>query len=121
LSPRLSVSATFNYSTGVATTYPDSRFTYQGLQVPHVGDDARNNFRIPAYHRLDLGATLKNKIRLERRWQGSWTFSLYNAYARRNAFGMYFRQQENNPTQTEAVRLAIFGTILPSATYNFTF
>lgn len=121
LSARLSVSATFNYSTGVATTYPDSRFTYQGLQVPHVGDDARNNFRIPAYHRLDLGATLKNKIRPERRWQGSWTFSVYNAYGRRNAFGMYFRQQENNPTQTEAVRLAIFGTVLPSATYNFTF
>jgi len=121
LSPRLSLSATFNYSTGVATTYPDSRFTYQGLQVPHVGDDARNNFRVPAYHRLDLGATLKGKPHPERRWQGSWTFSIYNVYARRNAYGMYFRQKEDNPTQTEAVRLAVFGTILPSVTYNFTF
>ncbi|GAA4362010.1 TonB-dependent receptor [Hymenobacter saemangeumensis] len=121
LSPRLSVSSTFNYSTGVATTYPDSRFTYQGLQVPVVGDDARNNFRVPAYHRLDLGATLKGKHNPDRRWQSSWTFSVYNVYGRRNAFGMYFRQKADNPAQTEAVRMSMFGTVLPSIAYNFNF
>lgn len=120
-SPRLTFSATFNYSTGVATTYPDGRFTYQGLVVPHVGNDARNNSRVPAYHRLDLGATLKGRPHPERRWQGSWTFSIYNAYARRNAYGIFFRQNEDIPTQTEAVRLAVFGSLIPSATYNFTF
>jgi hypothetical protein len=120
-SDRLTFSATFNYSTGVATTYPDGRFSYQGLIVPHVGNDARNNSRVPAYHRLDLGATLKNRPHPERRWQGSWTFSIYNAYARRNAYGIFFRQNEDVPTQTEAVRLAVFGSLIPSATYNFTF
>jgi hypothetical protein len=121
VSPRLSVSSTFNYSTGVATTLPDSRFTYQGLAVPHVGDDARNNFRTPAYHRLDLGATLKGKPHPERRWQGSWTFSIYNVYGRRNAYGLYVRQKEDSPAQTEAVRMAVIGSVVPSATYNFSF
>ena len=121
VSPRLTLSSTFNYSTGVATTVPDSRYVYQGLVVPNVNGDVRNNYRVPAYHRLDLAATLKGKPHPERRWQGSWTFSLYNVYGRRNAFGLYFRQNEDQPTQTEAVRLSIFGTVLPSATYNFTF
>ncbi|WP_310395868.1 TonB-dependent receptor [Hymenobacter sp.] len=121
VSDRLTLSSTFSYSTGVATTVPDSRYVYQGLVVPNVNGDVRNNYRVPAYHRLDLAATLKNRPRPERRWQGSWTFSLYNAYGRRNAFGIYFRQNEDNPARTEAVRLSVFGTVLPSATYNFTF
>ncbi|WP_082115810.1 TonB-dependent receptor [Hymenobacter terrenus] len=121
LSDRLSLSGTFNYSTGVATTVPDSRYVYQGLVVPNVNGDVRNNYRVPAYHRLDVAATLKGKPHPERRWQGSWVFSIYNLYARRNAYGIFFRQNEDNPTQTEAVRLSIFGSLLPSATYNFTF
>ena len=61
LNKRLTVSGTFNYSTGVATTVPDSRFVYQGLVVPYVAGDARNNYRVPAYHRLDLAATLQGR------------------------------------------------------------
>ncbi|MBD2767974.1 TonB-dependent receptor [Hymenobacter sp. BT664] len=121
VSDRLSLSSTFNYSTGVATTVPDSRYVYQGLVVPNVNGDVRNNFRVPAYHRLDLAATLQQKPHPNRRWQGSWVFSIYNVYARRNAFGIYFRQNEDNPTRTEAVRLSVFGSLLPSATYNFNF
>ena len=120
-SARLTFSATFNYSTGVSTTVPDARFVYQGLVVPNVTGDVRNNYRVPAYHRLDLGATLKNKPREGRRWDGSWTFSIYNVYARRNAYSLFFRQNADAPAQTEAVRLSIFGTLLPSATYNFSF
>ncbi|WBA44105.1 TonB-dependent receptor [Hymenobacter canadensis] len=121
LSRRWSVSGTFNYSTGISTTFPDSRYVYQGLVVPNVTGDVRNNYRVPAYHRLDLSATLQGKRNAERRWQGSWVFSVYNAYGRRNPYSIYFRQNEDQPTQTEAVRLSIFGSVLPSAAYNFTF
>ena len=120
-SARVTFSATFNYSTGVATTVPDARFVYQGLVVPNVTGDVRNNYRVPAYHRLDLGMTLKNKRPEGRRWEGSWTFSIYNVYARRNAYSIYFQQNPDKPEQTEAVRLSIFGSLLPSATYNFNF
>jgi hypothetical protein len=121
LSDRWSLSSTFNYSTGVATTFPDSRYVYQGLVVPNVNGDVRNNYRVPAYHRLDVSATLKQREKVGRSWQGSWVFGIYNLYGRRNAYGIYFRQNEDQPTKTEAVRLSVFGSMLPSATYNFSF
>ncbi|KAA9331589.1 TonB-dependent receptor [Hymenobacter busanensis] len=121
LSPRLTVSSNFAYGTGVATTFPNARFVYDGLVVPVVGGDARNNYRVPAYHRLDLGATLKNRPRPDSRWQSEWVFSVYNVYNRRNPYGIYFRQNEDNPRQTEAVRLSVFGSVIPSVSYNFNF
>ncbi|TGE26230.1 TonB-dependent receptor [Hymenobacter metallicola] len=121
LSPRWTVSGTFNYSTGIATTFPDSRYVYQGLVIPNVNGDVRNNYRVPAYHRLDLAATREGKVDPAKRWHSSWTFSVYNAYARRNAYSIYFRQNEDNPAKTEAVRLAVFGSVLPSVSYNFNF
>ncbi len=121
LSARWSLSGTFNYSTGVAATVPDARFVYQGLVVPNLTDNARNNYRVPAYHRLDLAATLQGRRRPGARFSSSWVFSVYNLYARRNAYSIYFRQSEKDPGQTEAVRLSILGSVLPSVTYNFNF
>ncbi|WP_266368655.1 TonB-dependent receptor [Tellurirhabdus rosea] len=121
LNKRLSLSANFAYNTGVATTAPNARYEWDGMTLPHNTTNNRNAFRVPAYHRLDLSATLQGKRNPTRRWQGEWVFSVYNAYGRRNAFTVYFRQAENNPQQTEAVRLSILGAVLPSVTYNFKF
>ncbi|OON70553.1 TonB-dependent receptor [Hymenobacter sp. CRA2] len=121
LSPRLTLSGNFAYGTGVATTFPNARFVYEGLVVPVVSGDRRNNYRVPAYHRLDFGATLKNRVRPDRRWRSEWVFSVYNVYSRRNAYGIYFRQNEDDPRKTEAVRLSVFGSVIPSVSYNFNF
>jgi hypothetical protein len=125
LSKRLSLSGTFNYSTGIAATFPDSRFEYQGLILPNVTDNVRNNYRVPAYHRLDLAATLQGRQgrgpRWAPKWESNWVFGIYNLYGRRNAYSIYFRENEDRPGNTEAVRLAVFGTVLPSVTYNFSF
>jgi hypothetical protein len=48
-------------------------------------------------------------------------FSLYNAYGRRNPYSIYFRQNKDNPNKTEAVRLSVLGSVLPSISYNFSF
>jgi hypothetical protein len=121
LNKRWRFSGTFSYTTGVATTFPNGRYEIDGgaITVPHNTDGSRNNFRVPAYHRLDLAATLQGKKNDTRRWKGEWVFSVYNAYARRNPFTIFFRQNPDDPTKTEAVRLSIFGTFLPSVTYNF--
>ncbi len=120
---RLSLSANFNYSTGVATTFPNSRYEYQGIVVPHNSNDTRNNYRVPAYHRFDIAATLKNKEKPGKKFSSEWVFSIYNLYARKNAYTVYFRQNNDNPNsmKTEAVRLAVFGSMLPSVTWNFKF
>jgi hypothetical protein len=68
---------------------------------------------MPAYHRLDLGAT----------WQfekSSLNFSLYNAYGRENAYSIRFQQDPNDPTRTQAVQTSLF-RFVPSVTYNFRF
>lgn len=119
LNNKWNISSNFSYMSGRPVTYPNSRFEYDGFVVP--GYDNRSGARIPDYHRLDLSATYNVPKKEGRRWESSWNFSIYNVYARRNPFSVAFRQNQNNPTQTEAVRYAVFGVAIPSVTYNFKF
>ena len=121
ISPRLSLSGNFVYTTGVATTFPNGRYEQGGIIVPINTDNSRNNYRIPDYHRLDLALTLKGKRRASSKFQSDWVFSLYNVYARRNAFSVYFQQNEDDPSKTEAVRMSVFASVIPSVSYNFKF
>jgi len=118
---RLSLSANFIYQSGVHTTFPDSRFNFQGLLVPYNSLNSRNNYVLPSYNRLDLSATLNNKQKPGRKFHSQWVFTLYNVYKRRNAYSIYFRQDPNNPNNTQAVRLSILGTVVPGVTWNFEF
>ena len=125
LSQRVSLSATFVYNTGTPTTLPNAGYYQLGYYIPYNAGDARNNFRIPDYHRLDVSLTLDPK-ESDRRWQGQWVFGLYNVYARRNPFTIYADQVEGRtlPGQainTEAIKLSVVGSIIPSVSYNFTF
>ena len=123
---RWSFSSTFILNSGTPTTFPTSRIEQQGYVIPHNALDVRNNVRIPAYHRLDIAATLDSKNKPGRRWKGRWVFSVYNLYNRRNPFSIYFSQEENRvpasiPIQTEAIRLSVIGNFIPSVSYNFIF
>lgn len=118
-SKRLDISANFAIISGTPLTLPTTRIEQQGFIIPHNVDNARNNFRIPVYHRLDLSATLQGKKNPNRRWQGEWVFSVYNVYSRRNAFSIFTRQRGNGIK--EAVRLSVFGSYIPAVAYNFKF
>lgn len=118
-SDRLSFSATFNYSTGRPVTLPVSKYVYDGVVIPNF--TRRNEGRLSDYHRLDFSATLENRRRRERKYNASWTFSIYNVYARKNAYSYLFRQSVADPQQTEIIRYSILGTIIPSVSYNFRF
>ena len=118
LSSRLNVGANWTYVTGGAVTMPVGKFVYEGTAFPLYS--SRNGYRLPDYHRLDLAVTLDDRLKPGRKFSGSWTLSIYNAYNRKNPFSIYFREKENRPGETEAVMTYLFG-ILPSVTYNFTF
>lgn len=123
LTQRLSVSSTFNYSTGRPITLPAGKFNFEGNPIPHfIG---RNQNRITDYHRLDLSLRLAGKkIKKNgdtRKFSDFWTLTVYNAYARKNAFSYFFRASEALPGETEIVRYSVFGTAIPSITYNFKF
>jgi hypothetical protein len=116
LNDKWSLSASFVYHTGNAVTYPVGKYEVDGESINLYSK--RNASRMPDYHRLDLGAT---KI-LKRRpnFESSINFSVYNAYARKNAYSISFREVAGDPSMTEAVKVSLF-SILPSITYNFKF
>jgi len=119
INKRTSFSANWVYATGTPTTYADSRLEYQDWDIPYNSTDKRNTYRMPAFHRLDVSLTLKGQQK--KRWKGEWVFSLYNLYARRNAYSIYFQQNEDDKNKREAVRLSIIGSVIPGITYNFKF
>jgi len=121
LKPRISLSGTYSFASGTPTTMPDSKFEFDGIPVQLNTQDIRNNYRIPAFHRLDLAATFKPKFKPGRKYASEWVVSLYNATNRKNPFSIYLRQNEKSPANLEAVRLSIFGTVIPSVTWNFKF
>lgn len=117
LTKRWNLSANFVYWTGNAVTFPSGKYLQQDGQVLFYYN-GRNQDRLPAYHRLDIGATLQGKQR--KRWQSEWAFSLYNVYGRENAFAISFREDPNDPTRTQALQTALFRWV-PSVSYNFKF
>ncbi len=123
LSPRLSASANFIYSTGIPVTLPSGKYLFENNLIPHFGD--RNKSRLPDYHRLDLSLKWKgkrfNKKGAIRKNQNYWIFTFYNVYARKNANSYFYRQSTANPGLAEIVQYSIFGTIIPAVTYNFKF
>ncbi len=117
LSKNWSFGANFIFQTGIPTTYPEGQYQYNGMVVPVY--ESRNSSRLTPFHRLDISATYTPKPESTKRWKGEWVFSIYNAYNRKNAASISFREN-TDIGQNEAVRLSIFG-IIPSVTYNFKF
>jgi len=116
IAKKWSLSATWVYYTGNAVTFPSGKYEIDGLTVGYYTE--RNGYRMPPYHRLDLGLTWERKK--TEKFESAWNFSVYNAYARENAYFIQFRQNEENPAVTEAVQFAIFKAI-PSVSYRFKF
>ncbi len=118
-SKRWNFAANFVFATGNPTSYPVAKYTVQGNQIYEYS--ARNSNRIPEYHRLDISATFDFRKNENRRFKQSINFSLYNVYGRRNAYSITPQANDNNPNQTEFVRISIIGAPIPSVTYNVKF
>jgi hypothetical protein len=110
-------SANFTYNTGRPITAPVTSYFVNSVLIPHYSD--RNQYRIPDFHRLDLSFTLKTSPFRRQKYKGSFTFSIYNVYARKNAFSVYFKRDLQNTSN--AVKLSVLGSAFPAVTYNFSF
>ncbi len=118
LSDRWTFSGTWVFNTGNAVTFPEGKYNVNGQTVFYYTE--RNAYRMPAYHRIDIAATVENKHNKTRRYQSSWTFGIYNMYGRENAYTITFQDYPDNPAKTQAVRMALF-KFIPSVTWNFKF
>jgi hypothetical protein len=118
---RVDIGLVWVYGTGSSITLPTERYRrLSGAGDPFAGGeigyiDERNNYRMPAYHRLDLGVNLHRKTRYGSR---TWSFGLYNAYSRQNPFYLYFSNDDQG--NERLTQLSLF-PIIPSVTYNFKF
>jgi len=117
LNDKWSFNANFVFQTGQPTNYPIGQFQFQELVVPFYG--SRNTERLPAYHRVDIAATLTPRKNKGRNFKGEWVFSVYNVYNRKNAASINFRRNQDTGGN-EALRTSIFG-VVPAVTYNFKF
>ena len=120
LNKRWDFGVNFVFGSGRPVTYPTGRYEQNGLVVADYND--RNGNRLPAYHRLDISATLNPK----KGKNGKWVFSLVNVYNRQNAASIYFNEvseigdQDIATGMTQATKLSFFG-IVPSISYEFKF
>ncbi|UOQ74232.1 TonB-dependent receptor [Hymenobacter cellulosilyticus] len=118
-SPTFTLSGTWVYGTGNATTLSEGRFRL-GPYDQYEEYGPRNSYRMRAYHRLDLDLSKTKK----KKWgEVVNSFSLYNAYSRRNPYYMYLSSDYDYQTgQNKSVykQISLF-PIIPSFSKSFKF
>lgn len=131
LTDNIECSAVWTYQTGMAATIPLQDYQAAGpidytitdfITSIDIEDTHRiqyfkeyNNYRLPAFHHLDLGVTFKMQ---KRNFYREWKLGVYNAYARQNAY-MYYPQ--TSPIgETKFKQVSIF-PIIPSISYHVKF
>ncbi|HEX8327265.1 MAG TPA: TonB-dependent receptor [Hymenobacter sp.] len=114
-SPALTLSGTFVYGTGNAVTLSQGRYSLGPFdQFEDYG--TRNSYRMAAYHRLDLDLSHTKK----KRWgEVVNSFSVYNAYSRRNPYFIYLGRADNS--ERMSYRQVSLFPILPSFSKTFRF
>ena len=117
---QLSFSATWTYGTGNAITMPIAQYLLtngDGFNE-YFEYGTKNDFRLPAYHRLDISC---NFTKQKNKGTSNWSIGIYNVYNRQNPF---FIRLENEITdgvrQRVAKQVSLF-PIIPSVKYNFKF
>ena len=116
LNPKITFSATWIFYSGNVVTFPSGRYLVDGNIVPYYTE--RNGYRMPDYHRLDIGLTWQKKK--SEKFESNWSFSIYNVYGRSNAYAINFQEDPNNPAKMQAVQLSLF-RFVPAISYNFKF
>lgn len=124
----------FVYTSGMNTTLPEASYLpyeegskdpgsfYPTQVIDYLG--VRNNYRLPAYHRLDLSVGFLKKKKLGER---EWNVSIYNAYNRRNTYFVYVGGSSTeinsgiSTTQSRQLYQVSLFTIIPSVSYRFKF
>lgn len=120
------------YGTGNAVTLPTERYLAidevngggfygfpGGMDNTIENFDKRNDYRMAAYHRLDLSVNLrKEKQFREKKWERTWSFGLYNGYSRKNPFYLYFSYDNSGNRVLKQVSLF---PVIPFVSWGFKF
>jgi outer membrane receptor for ferrienterochelin and colicin len=112
-------SADWIFASGNAISLPEAFYVDPNTQRVVDVYSGRNNYRMPAYHRMDVSVRL---MKQKRRHLRTWAFGVYNAYYQRNTFFIYpYRRYTGIGTfESTYTKVSLF-PILPSISYQFKF
>jgi hypothetical protein len=122
MSANFSLAATWVYSSGQNFTLPNGQYVFgnigpnsiNNVKFNYVG---RNEYRLPAYHKLDLNAAYKF-IWLELPFEVY--INIYNLYNRKNSFAQYVTYNESNEQKPVTRQIALF-PFIPTIGLNVKF
>lgn len=121
LNKKWKLSASFVFGTGNAATLPQRFYIVNGILTQEYS--RINEYRLPAYHRLDFAAIMTPRKNLKRKWKSEWVFSVYNLYNRKNPYFVYFDQTGspyNGTLEIQAKQVSLF-PVIPAITWNVKF
>ncbi len=127
INKKISCSATWVYSTGNLTTLAKARYDLINFDYYNSNEtgaiystdevhvyNGRNNHRLPAYHKLDLGINFKKK---KKRGLRVLSIGIYNVYNRKNPYYLFLKYENNT---YKLYQQSLF-PIIPSISYSFKF
>lgn len=112
-SRRINVSTNIVYSTGRPITYPTSVLSQNNTL--YLNYSYRNEYRLPDYFRVDLSLSFEGNLIKRKLVHGSWSVSVYNLLGRKNAYSVYFKDDDG---VLKGYKISIFGAPIFSLTYN---
>lgn len=125
---RVTGSLTWMYGSGNPVTLPEEKYFAPSFNWSKESDygysesvGSLNNYRMPSFHRLDLGVNFSKK---KKRGERIWSFGVINAYGRQNPFLLYFSESENSPegsAMRQLKQLSLFPFPIPYVKYSFKF
>lgn len=112
ISKRWDISGIWTYGTGYPVTIPVEQYTPALAMVHNLVYfyPSINNYKLPDYHRLDLGLHYKTHGKLG---ETSLSFDIFNAYNRKNVINMY--------SVGPYFKYAYLLPLIPSVTYTIKF
>lgn len=115
---RYSFSGNFDYSTGRPTTVPAGKYYDRSTSSYQPYYTKRNNYRLPDYMRCDVAFNIEPTHKLTSVLHGSLSFGVYNVFARKNAYSIYYTVEDGD---IKGYKLSVFGTAIPYVALNIRF
>ncbi len=113
-SRRFSLGASMVYSTGRPITFPTGIIYVDGIEI--VNYSLRNEYRIPDYFRVDISLNIEGNLKKRKLAHGSWMFAVYNVTGRKNAYSVYFKNEEG---KIQGYKQSIYGVPIFTVSFNF--
>ncbi|MCX7987381.1 MAG: TonB-dependent receptor plug domain-containing protein [Bacteroidales bacterium] len=118
LMPNKHISANWMYASGYMITVSEGNFFLGGYAYPDLSN--RNNFRTPPIHHLDIAYSASKQ---KKRGTQTWSFGIYNVYARTNPFGYIYNitDLDNNALEKPTLQFVSLFNFVPFIAYEFKF